>query len=70
MCINTYIFTLPASVNCEKKNNRHKDALKYYKTGHGNGQGLSFSIVGEIIDVEEGRSLHGWIATRVENKKV
>lgn len=32
-------------------------------------QGLSFGIVGEIIDVEEGRSFHGWVATLLQNKK-
>lgn len=50
-------------------NNRQKDALKYYKVGHNNGWKLSFIIiVGDIIDVEEGRQFDWWIETRLENK--
>jgi len=59
-------FTITTSVNCEKLTQRR---FKVSQNRHGNGQGLSYSIVGENIDVEEGRSFHGWIATRLENKK-
>ena len=56
------------SSNCP--NNRHKDALKYYKAGHNNGQELSFNIiVGEIIDVEEGKRFDWWRETHLQNKE-
>jgi len=40
-----------------RPNNRHKDALKYYKAGHNNSYEPSFIIIFivDIIDVEEGR---------------
>ena len=57
-------------ISAYSPNNRHKDALKYYKVGHNNGQEISFIIiVGDIIDAKEGRRFDWWIETHRKNKK-
>jgi hypothetical protein len=57
-------------ISANRPSNIHKDALKYYKTGHNNGQELSFIfIVDDIINVEEGTRFDWWRETHLENKK-
>jgi hypothetical protein len=57
-------------ISANRPSNIHKDALKYYKAGHNNGQELSFIVTdGDIIDVEEGTRFHWWTENHPENKK-